>query len=118
MRSILITCFLVAHIFCEETLQIVSYSCKRRSTQNSMYIDLRVGGEPITIAVGSNVPFVVITGSECAEKEVCGKAPGYDVNISPTVKLRVENNVKNFTIPNVYVPGVNDRIFEGEILED
>lgn len=51
-----------------------------------MYIDLRVGGEKITIAVGSNIPFVVITGSECAEKEVCGKSPGYDITISPTVR--------------------------------
>jgi hypothetical protein len=83
-----------------------------------MYIDLRVGGEKITIAVGSNVPFVVITGSECAEKEVCGKAPGYDISISPTVKRRLDNNIKTFTIPNAYIPGVNDRIFEGEIIED
>lgn len=63
-----------------------------------MYINLRVGGEKITIAVGSNVPFVVITGSECAKKEECGKAPGYDVSISPTVRRRVDNNVNNFTI--------------------
>ena len=83
-----------------------------------MYIDLRVGGEKITIAVGSNVPFVVITGSECAEKEVCGKAPGYDVTISPTVRQRIDSNVKTFKIPNAYLPGVNVRIFEGEILED
>ncbi len=83
-----------------------------------MYIDLRVGGERIEIAVGSNIPFVVITGSECAEKEECGKAPGYDVSISSTVRRRVENNVNNYTIKNVYIPGVNDRLFEGEIVED
>jgi hypothetical protein len=78
-----------------------------------MYIDLRVGGEIITIAVGSNVPFVVITGSECAEKEECGKAPGYDISISPTVRQIIDSNVTIFKIPNAYLPGVNDRIFEG-----
>ncbi len=83
-----------------------------------MYIDLRVGGEKIEIAVGSNIPFVVITGSECAKKEECGKAPGYDITISSTVHKRVENNVNNYTIKNVYLPGVNDRLFEGEIVED
>lgn len=83
-----------------------------------MYIDMRVGGQRAEISVGSDIPSVVITGHECADKEECGKAPGYDMTISSTVRKRVENNVNNYTIPNVYIPGVNDRLFEGEIVED
>ena len=72
--------FIVFLVSCQDqsNLPSVTYPLQTRSTQNSMYLELRVGGQKITIAAGSNIAFMVLTGAECAAKEICGKAPGYD----------------------------------------
>ena len=119
MKSVLISTLLILQVLSQnEDEKIITYNCSKRSTQNSMYIDLRVGNEKIEIAVGSNIPFIVITGSECAQKEECGKSPGYDYTISPTVKKTFISNPYSRIIYNPFIPGVNDRIFEGEDVQD
>ena len=83
-----------------------------------MYMELRVGGQEITISAGSNIAFMVLTGTECAAKDVCGKPPGYDYKNSHTVRKNIDPEVKERIIRNAYIPGVNDRKLEGEMVED
>ena len=42
------------------------------------------------IAAGVNVGFMVLTGSECAEKEDCGKSPGYNDKNSQTARTGID----------------------------
>lgn len=70
------------------------------------------------IAVGANISPIALTGHECAHNGKCGMAPGYNIKDSSTRNKSFESNQTSFKIINVFIPGVNDRLFNGEVVQD
>jgi hypothetical protein len=70
------------------------------------------------IAAGANIASIALTGHECARNGKCGMAPGYDKKDSKTLNKSFTSNETSFKITNVFIPGVNDRVFKGELLQD
>lgn len=61
---------------------------------------------------------IALTGYECAHNSDCGLAPGYDKKKSITRNSSFVSNTTNFKMKNTYIPGVNDRVFDGEFMQD
>ncbi len=70
------------------------------------------------IAVGANIAGIALTGHECAHNGKCGMAPGYNAKDSTTINQNYTTNYTFFKITNVFIPGVNDRVFNGTFQQD
>jgi len=70
------------------------------------------------IAAGANIAGIALTGHECARDGECGMAPGYNDKESKTLNKSFASNQTKFIITNVFIPGVNDRVFNGTLLQD
>lgn len=77
---------------------------------NSLTADFIVGGQAIPLTVGTNAVAVLI-GSVAYIKN------GYDQSKSDTDRPG-KHTVGQFTLPNAYLAGVNDRVFIGGTIDD
>ena len=85
------------------------------ATTTSIYGTFIVGGQALKMTIGTNAAYTAVVSNGCG---TCGGDIKFTDGYSDNHALKTNVTITNRTQINPYLPGVNDRIFEGSVKND